>query len=90
MDRPRRQVAHPGRHNEAMNGRDVVIRGESIRLGQFLKLADAVDQGSDVKSLLGAELVTVNGAVEVRRGRQLQVGDRVVVGHTTYRVTAEG
>lgn len=67
----------------------VVIRGDSIRLGQFLKLADAVDQGSDVKSLLGAEMVTVNGEVEVRRGRQLHVGDQVVVGHTSFQVTVE-
>ncbi|MBA2697490.1 MAG: RNA-binding S4 domain-containing protein [Nocardioidaceae bacterium] len=73
-----------------MGVHDVSIRGESIRLGQFLKLADAVDQGSDVKSLLGAELVTVNGEVEVRRGRQLHFGDQVVVGRTSYLVTAAG
>ncbi len=73
-----------------MRGHDVAIRGELIRLGQFLKLTDAVDQGSDVKGLLGAELVTVNGEVETRRGRQLRAGDHVVVGHTSYRVVAGG
>ena len=31
--------------------RVVPIRDESIRLGQFLKLADVVDNGSDVKPL---------------------------------------
>ncbi len=79
-----------GRHNGGMSGRDVVIREGSIRLGQFLKLADAVDQGSDVKSLLGAEMVTVNGEVEVRRGRQLQAGDQVVVGRSSYCVASGG
>ncbi len=71
-----------------MSAHDVAIGGDSIRLGQFLKLADAVDQGSDVKGLLGAEMVTVNGEVELRRGRQLRAGDQVVVGTTSYRVVA--
>ncbi len=29
--------------------RDVAIREDSIRLGQFLKLADLVDTGADAK-----------------------------------------
>ena len=58
-----------------------------IRLGQFLKVADAVDQGSDVKALLATEAVTVNGEVEVRRGRQVGPGDVVAVGATTYLIT---
>jgi ribosome-associated protein len=53
--------------------------GEPIRLGQFLKLADAVELGSDVKLLLGAGDVEVNGEVETRRGRQLKPGDVVTV-----------
>jgi ribosome-associated protein len=52
---------------------------EPIRLGQFLKLADAVELGSDVKLLLGAGSVEVNGEVETRRGRQLRPGDVVTV-----------
>jgi ribosome-associated protein len=50
-----------------------------IRLGQFLKLADAVELGSDVKLLLGEGSVQVNGEVESRRGRQLAPGDVVTV-----------
>ena len=52
---------------------------EPIRLGQFLKLADAVELGSDVKLLLGEGCVEVNGEVETRRGRQLAIGDIVTV-----------
>jgi ribosome-associated protein len=52
---------------------------EPIRLGQFLKLADAVELGSDVKLLLDAGSVEVNGVVETRRGRQLALGDVVSV-----------
>ena len=61
--------------------RVVPIRDESIRLGQFLKLADLVDNGSEARPLLAEGLVTVNGEVETRRGRQLAKGDVVVVRH---------
>jgi ribosome-associated protein len=66
--------------------RDVPIRDENIRLGQFLKLADAVEIGSDVKLLLGAGRVRVNGEPEDRRGRQLARGDLVAVSNETFRV----
>ncbi len=63
------------------------LRDGSIKLGQFLKLADMVDTGADAKGLLAQGLVRVNGDVETRRGRQLVAGDvvecagrRVVVG----------
>lgn len=42
-------------------------------------MADAVELGSDVKLLLGAGSVEVNGEVETRRGRQLTPGDVVTV-----------
>jgi ribosome-associated protein len=61
--------------------RVVPIRDETIRLGQFLKLADLVDAGSDAKPLLADGMVTVNGEVENRRGRQLTRGDVVAVRH---------
>ena len=57
--------------------REVSIRNDVIRLGQLLKLADVVDAGSDVKTLLAEGVVTVNGEVETRRGRQLVRGDVV-------------
>jgi ribosome-associated protein len=60
--------------------------GEPIRLGQFLKLADLVELGSDVKLLLGEGSVRVNGEVETRRGRQLQQGDVVTVRGEQLRV----
>jgi len=56
---------------------DVPIRDGSIRLGQFLKLANLIDSGSDAKELMIQGAVTVNGEVETRRGRQLVPGDVV-------------
>jgi len=55
----------------------VPIRDDSIRLGQFLKLANLVESGADAKPVIADGLVTVNGEVETRRGRQLRVGDVV-------------
>ncbi len=66
---------------------DVPIRDESIRLGQFLKLANLIDSGSDAKELMVQGLVTVNGEVETRRGRQLVPGDVVSLGGAEVRVT---
>lgn len=56
---------------------EVQIRDESIRLGQFLKLASLIENGADAKAVIGDGLVQVNGDVEVRRGRQLRSGDVV-------------
>ncbi|HET6506389.1 MAG TPA: RNA-binding S4 domain-containing protein [Baekduia sp.] len=59
--------------------REIPIRGEMIRLGQLLKLADVVDGGGEVKDFLAELGVTVNGEPEDRRGRQLHPGDVVVI-----------
>jgi ribosome-associated protein len=66
--------------------REIPVSGPEIRLGQFLKLADAVELGSDVKLLLGAGRVSVNGEPETRRGRQLKHGDVVAVDGEQLRV----
>ncbi|HLN77679.1 MAG TPA: RNA-binding S4 domain-containing protein [Nocardioidaceae bacterium] len=68
--------------------RDVPIRDESIRLGQFLKLADLIDNGADAKPLLMQGLVSVNGEVETRRGRQLRHGDLVTLDGQAVRVVS--
>jgi ribosome-associated protein len=66
--------------------REVTTRDDVIRLGQFLKLADVVAAGSDAKVLLAEGAVSVNGEIELRRGRQLVKGDVVVVGGHQLRV----
>ena len=58
---------------------EVPIRDETIRLGQLLKLAGVVDDGTDAKFLLADEAVRVNGEVDERRGRQVRRGDTVEV-----------
>lgn len=69
--------------------RDVPIRGEMIRLGQLLKLADLVGGGGELKAFLDEEAVLVNGEPERRRGRQLHPGDVVVAAGAQLHVVAE-
>jgi ribosome-associated protein len=69
---------------------DVPIRDESIRLGQFLKLANLVETGAEAKPLIASGMVRVNDEVETRRGRQLVRGDVVQVAGQAARVAAEG
>ena len=70
--------------------RDVTIRGDGIRLGQLLKLAGVADSGSEAKALLAEGSVSVNGAREERRGRQLAPGDVVEADGERLRVVGDG
>jgi ribosome-associated protein len=63
---------------------DVSIGGEDIRLGQFVKFAGLLDSGGNVKEAIIDGYVLVNGEVDRRRGRQLQLGD--IVGFEGRRV----
>ena len=52
-----------------------------IKLDQFLKFANVVENGGDAKYIVNLGCVCVNGEVEVRRGRKLYPGDVV---HIVY------
>ncbi|MBF6214193.1 RNA-binding S4 domain-containing protein [Nocardia puris] len=67
---------------------DVPIDDDAIRLGQFLKLANLIDSGSEAKTVIASGLVRVNDEVELRRGRQLHAGDVVVLAGHKVRVAA--
>lgn len=69
--------------------REIAIRGETIRLGQLLKLAGVAGSGSDAKEMLTAGTVSVNGETETRRGRQLHPGDLVRAGDEELLVAGE-
>ena len=68
---------------------DVQIEDEGIKLGQFLKLANLVESGSEAKQVLAGGVVRVNGDIETRRGRQLERGDVVSLGANSARVGGE-
>jgi ribosome-associated protein len=68
--------------------RDLPIRGESIRLGQALKLSGLAESGGEARALVEQGAVTVNAEVETRRGRQLRHGDVVGLGDEALRIEA--
>lgn len=58
---------------------EVGIKGQTIKLGQFIKLANLVATGGEAKERIASGEVTVNGEVETRRGHTLHLGDVVAV-----------
>ena len=65
----------------------VAITTEFIKLQDFLKFADAVPSGGMAKTFIQNGEVTVNGEVELRRGKKLHPGDVVGFGPNSYQVT---
>jgi ribosome-associated protein len=72
-----------------MEQREIPIRGEMIRLGQALKLADVVDSGGELHDFLAEEEVLVNGEPETRRGRQLRPGDVITLTDSVLLITSQ-
>jgi ribosome-associated protein len=62
----------------------VCIHQEPIRLGQFLKLANLVQDGLDAKRVIQQGDIKVNGVLETRRGRKLGHEDQVELKGTKY------
>ena len=68
--------------------REIAIKGESIRLGQLLKLVGVISSGAEAKVLLAQATVQVNAQIESRRGRQLRAGDVVTVQQMSVRIVS--
>lgn len=67
---------------------EITIRDEYIRLGQALKLAGLVSSGVEAKAVILDGLVTVNGEVDVRRGKKLRPGDIFALDGNEVKVAA--
>ncbi len=57
--------------------RQVTVRAVPIELCQFLKFGGLADSGGAAKQAVAEGRVTVNGAPESRKRRQLAAGDAV-------------
>ncbi len=57
---------------------------KTIQLDQFLKAAGLVQSGGHAKQVIQSGQVFVNDEVEIRRGRKLQVNDKVVIDGQTF------
>ena len=49
-----------------------------MKLDQFLKWKNLVSSGGEAKTIIKSGSVQVNGEVEIRRGRKLNKGDKVM------------
>lgn len=73
-----------------MQSEDIAIKGENIKLGQFIKLANLAATGGEAKALISEGQVTVNGKPDTRRGATLRNGDLVCIGERCARVVTGG
>lgn len=64
----------------------ITIQKEPIRLSQFLKLANVVQDGVEAKIRILDGEILVNDVLETRRGRKLYNKDRVRFGNDTFEV----
>lgn len=69
---------------------DVPISGDTIKLGQFLKLANLAESGGHAKEAISAGEVTVNNEVVTSRGHSLIDGDTVGLGADSATVVVDG
>lgn len=65
---------------------DIRETDEFIRLGQALKKSGLVESGVDAKFFIQNGEVTVNGEVEVRRGKKLYGGEIVSFNGETMQI----
>jgi ribosome-associated protein len=70
-----------------MNPIQVAINKEPIRLSQFLKLANVVQDGLEAKIRILEGEVQVNNELETRRGRKLYDRDIIQFADTVFQVT---
>jgi ribosome-associated protein len=81
----------PASASEATGGIETIeIRDEAITLGQLLKLHGIAGTGAEAKDMLAAEAVSVNGAVETRRGAKVRPGDIVDAAGEVFTVATRG
>ena len=63
---------------------EIKISSEFITVGQFLKFADIIESGGEAKLFLSQNDVFINDELDMRRGRKLRPGDKVVILGESY------
>lgn len=64
----------------------IKIDSEYITLGQFLKFADLVSSGGEVRYFISSNKISVNGETEDKRGRKLHKNDLICVNDEQYQI----
>jgi ribosome-associated protein len=68
----------------SVQNKKIPIKELPIRLGQFLKLANIVQDGFEAKMRIQNGEIMVNSTIEIRRGRQLRHLDKITVDGDTW------
>ena len=55
-----------------------ITKGDYITLQDLLKFENLVSSGGEAKAVITDGMVKVNGEVELRRGKKLHAGDKVL------------
>lgn len=69
--------------------KEIKVTTDFIKLQQFLKLANAVSQGSDAKHFIIEGMVKVNGEVCTMRGKKIYEGDVISFDGEEYKAVSE-
>ena len=64
----------------------VFISSNYITLGQLMKFVNIISNGSEAKIAVMELKISINGALENRRGRKIYPGDIVKIEKNTYLV----
>lgn len=64
------------------------LEGDYVELNQLLKLAGLCDSGGAGKALVASGVVSVDGAIELRRTCKIRAGQWVRTGDTRIEVVA--
>jgi len=64
----------------------MAMAADFIKLDQFLKITDIARSGGEAKLIIRSGEVSVNGEMELRRGRKLYDQDVVTVEDTSFTV----
>jgi ribosome-associated protein len=66
------------------------LERDHVELNQLLKLVGLCDSGGAGKAIVASGVVTVDGAVELRKTCKIRAGQRVRVGDVEIEVRAAG
>lgn len=66
--------------------KEVKISREPMELFKILKFENMVASGGEAKSVIADGLVSVNGAIETRKRKQIVAGDIIEFADQEYRI----
>ena len=67
----------------------IVIKDESIKIGQLLKKINVIGTGGEAKHFLENNTVKINGEVPAGRGSKVKVGSTLWINDDLYQVVNE-